>query len=151
MVADIKRRNPALSKWPFVTVQSDKVDRPFPVIGATLLGPLSAVPFNHTANDYAILEINPISVGKPRAISRRYVSTKSSRSVSLMVGGLVENFAFGGGSGNASRLGSQQASGTLSGSSVVTDAFTVSHAASASGWAAADVISTKLPPHGLRL
>eukprot|EP00943_MAST-04B_sp_MAST-4B-sp1_P005941 g5941.t1 len=143
-ISNIKARNPSLEN-DFIT---QAAGRPVITIGCTLLGPTRLIPFDKYNRTYNILEMNPFYIGRPDTDVYTYVSDKGKNSGTAIVGGMIESFAFTGHSNNNQRLNASENIGTLTDVSMPSEVFTVSHAASVGGWAAADEISSQLGPIG---
>ncbi len=127
---DILLRNSQLSTDNFTLVVRD---RPFPVIGMTVIGPFDGVPYTGR-NNFTRLEMTPIYVGEMRQLDVEYeylhgkVHTKR-------VGGLVEAFAFNKhGAGPASGLPAGSSTGLLQVPEPTTIADIATFAA-VNGWA----------------
>lgn len=147
-VDDIRKRNPGLRQTPFV-VPDPSLERPFLVIGCTLLGPDSLLPLDRFNRSYVIFETNPLWSGMPSASVRTYVSkTSSAPAVQRLVGGMIETYAFGGPSpaSDDSRLGPDDSSKLLTGLMLPDEPFTLSHAAAGSSWYIADALASHLGP-----
>eukprot|EP01034_Spumella_vulgaris_P026327 gene26327-32893_t len=131
-VNSIKTRNPALSAAPFILPTN--TNRPFPVIGTTLVGPTIASPFSDNNHNLTMIEITPLYVGQMKTQDVRYNYGTNSHTV-IRVGGVIEPFAFGR-SGDAPTVGlaSSQSSATLNvpPPDVV---FDLNYACAASAWA----------------
>ena len=94
-VEDIKKRNPQLNETDFLVVRKESkihgiASRPLPMMGTTLVGPTTDLPYTPTNRDYSILEITPLSVGVLQSRVHTYGSTNHT------IGGLIEPYAFGG-------------------------------------------------------
>jgi hypothetical protein len=90
-VKDIKTRNPQLENTPFVLPSN--TDRPFPIIGTTLIGPTAGAPYNSTYNNFTRIEITPLYVGEFRSLDVTYTYNDNSVHTET-VGGAMETFAF---------------------------------------------------------
>jgi hypothetical protein len=77
------------------------LDRPYLIIGITLLGPASLVPHRPLRlRSYTLLEASPLCTGVSRTLNVRYTSAPAlpgqpPRRIARHVGGWVENWAFG--------------------------------------------------------
>lgn len=113
-VKDIKSRNSALANAEF-TVPVNK-DRPFPVIGTTLVGPVAGAPFTAKTQNYSLLEITPLYVGTMKNLDIKYKYKSIGLTHSRRVGGAIEPFAFArkGGGAPAHGLAKKVTSGVLS-------------------------------------
>ena len=77
-------------------------NRPFPVIGTTLVGPTAGSPYSpkslgpRTASNtnYSLLEITPLYVGSAKTLDIEYHYSRGLRKTSR-VGGGIETYAFG--------------------------------------------------------
>ena len=84
----------------FTTVRHT-LDRPYLIIGITLLGPASLVPHRPLRlRSYTLLEASPLCTGVSRSLNVRYTSAPSlpgqpPRRIARHVGGWIENWAFG--------------------------------------------------------
>ena len=92
---EIKKRNPVLQDAKF-NLPTDS-DRPFPIVGATLIGPTDGSPFytgkpNENAN-YTFLEFTPMYIGHMKAIDVDYKYSAGFKHTKR-VGGVLESFAF---------------------------------------------------------
>jgi len=90
-VKDILKRNPSLSKSDFqVPVLPN---RPFPILGSTLVGPAEGAPFKGDTHNFTLLEFTPLYVGqfKTNKVSYKY---HLGLTHSIAMGGAVETFAF---------------------------------------------------------
>jgi hypothetical protein len=100
-VADIKKRNPMLENTFFFLLPRDD-NRPFPVIGTTLVGPTAGSPYSpkslgpRTASNtnYSLLEITPLYVGSAKTLDIEYHYSRGLRKI-FRVGGGIETYAFG--------------------------------------------------------
>lgn len=80
---------------------------PFPILIGALLGPADLAPFETTRRRYTVWEATPMYVGVDWVRNHTYYSY-TGRSTNVLVGGLLEPFAFGGAAPahGASRSGS---------------------------------------------
>jgi len=90
-VADIVARNPMLKSADFALPTNS--GRPFPVIGASLLGPSNNSPFDSTDNT-TMLEFTPLYVGQ--MTTQDVFHAHKGKGQFQRQGGLIETFAFGG-------------------------------------------------------
>ena len=67
---------------------------PFPIIGSTLVGPLSNAPYGDRNHNYTRIDITPLYIGQMKSslIIYRYLFNILKRTV--RVGGVLETFAF---------------------------------------------------------
>ncbi len=91
-VADIKTRNPSLSKEKFYLPTN--TNRPFPIIGTTLVGPSVASPYDSDNQNLTLIEITPLYVGQLKTQNVRYNYHHDSTYKVKKVGGAIETFAF---------------------------------------------------------
>ena len=91
-VADIKARNGDLFDAEFTIPVNP--DRPFPIIGTTLIGPIDGAPFVAKTQNYSLMEITPLYVGAMRNLDIAYKYKDFGRVHTKHVGGAVEPFAF---------------------------------------------------------
>lgn len=92
-VADIRARNPSLDDVEFM-LPAD-TSRPFPLIGAGIVGPDEGAGYAYPDRNMTFLEMSPLYVGQMRSLSVGYKYHKSLRTHYKTVGGFVETFAFG--------------------------------------------------------
>lgn len=107
---EIERRNPALKASRFVSCGGSLGSRgdgscctPYPLIGSTLLGPTNLAPFSLASRAYVFLESTPLYVGVSHPLRVNYTAVGGGAAVagkrrskqSVLLGGLVEPFAFG--------------------------------------------------------
>ena len=94
-VADIRLRNPHLVNASFV-VPPASARRPYPILGCSVIGPLSGAPFQwrHRKDRMRMLEVTPLYVGARRLSATSLCIRGEGRGSSYSVGGLVESFAF---------------------------------------------------------
>eukprot|EP00967_Tisochrysis_lutea_P126131 scaffold212718_cov31-Tisochrysis_lutea.AAC.6 len=90
--SDILERNPKLRSHPLARC-STRV--PFPLLGATMLGPSSHAPFMPQERQYVLLEMSPLYIGVPSPLSPNFTCASGSSTLTQQIGGLVEPFAFG--------------------------------------------------------
>ena len=96
-VADIRLRNPHLVNASFV-VPPASARRPYPILGCSVIGPLSGAPFQwrHRKDRMRMLEVTPLYVGRtPFERNLTVYPRGGGAAQSYSVGGLVESFAFG--------------------------------------------------------
>eukprot|EP01034_Spumella_vulgaris_P028160 gene28160-34976_t len=96
-VDSIHERNPTMNnpKYPFI-LPTNK-DRPFPVIGMTLVGPQVASPFLVENQNLTLIEITPLYIGQFKTHDLRYNYVDDNnvqRHKTMRVGGAIEPFAF---------------------------------------------------------
>jgi len=95
-VEDIKQRNPSLIHEKFLTISNPQ--RPFPIIGTTLVGPNSAMPYETyfldiNAQVFYFLEITPLYVGNFHCQTMLYNYDYGEER--MTVGGVVEPIGIG--------------------------------------------------------
>ena len=113
-VADIKRRNPTLEDSEFYLPRSK--DRPFYIVGSTIVGPVAGAPFKADRHNFTMLEITPLYIGQMQALDVRYTYNEGvifTRSTTRHIGGAIEPFAFGGADRPSKRLLPHQSEGVL--------------------------------------
>lgn len=88
-VKDIVKRNRKLSTSDFVVPNPN---RPFSIIGTTLVGPSDGAPYTASSQNYTMIEITPLYVGqlKKLDVTYQYQLIKHTKTVS----GAIEPFAF---------------------------------------------------------
>lgn len=91
-VADIKRRNPELVDEEFAIPTMS--NRPFPVIGTALVGPLEGAPFIPSTQNFSMIEITPLYVGTMKNLDVDFKYKGFGRVHTKHVGGVIEPFAF---------------------------------------------------------
>jgi len=95
-VDDIVSRNPGMSAADFLL--PNQPSRPFPIVGATLLGPQEGAPYIYSrANqNYTFFEMTPMYVGNAKNLAMEYNTNKkhSDTIQKRTVGGFLETFAF---------------------------------------------------------
>jgi len=91
-VADIKARNPSLADADF-TIPVNQ-NRPYPIIGTTLVGPIEAAPFTSKTQNYSMMEFTPLYVGQMMSQDVNYRYKGIGLTHTKKVGGTVEPFAF---------------------------------------------------------
>lgn len=92
-VADIKERNPLLKDLSFVLPSN--AERPFPLIGAAIVGPDEGGGYPYDNRNMTMLEMTPLYVGQMRSLNVGYNYHEIGFTRYKTVGGLVEPFAFG--------------------------------------------------------
>lgn len=90
-VQDIITRNPQLSTNDFVTM--GEVNRPFPIVGISLVGPSVGAPYLPEAQNYSMIDITPLYIGQMRTQTVDYKFSKGGVH-SRTIGGAIESFAF---------------------------------------------------------
>jgi len=112
-VKDIKSRNSELANAEF-TIPVNK-NRPFPVTGTTLVGPVAGAPFTAKTQNYSLLEITPLYVGAMRNLDVKYKYKGIGLSHNKHIGGAIEPYAFArkGGGAPAHGLPQKATSGVL--------------------------------------
>lgn len=88
----IKAANPSLASTKFVTPNGP--DRPFLVVGSTLLGPTGISWMKSANRSYTMSEGTPLYVGRPYLMNVSYHGETSKPEVKVL-GGFVEPFAVG--------------------------------------------------------
>jgi len=138
-VQDIKRRNPQLSTEEFIIPK--KSNRPFPIVGTSMVGPNEGGPYSFDTRNFTMMEITPLYIGHMRSLDVSYKYNLGLKHT-VKVGGAIEPFAFGR-YGSAPRVGlrSGQTTASLSGPSP-TELFDIRHAGCASSYAPGAVINT---------
>ena len=132
-------RNPAAfgtlkpSDW---LVPSTTVDRPLLAIGFTVLGPKVAAPLDSANRSYTVLEVSPYAVGTPRVARITYNAKAAKDDETVVVGGLIDSFAFGAEAPStpAGYLPAGSGGAVLSGVPQAAERFTLAHASASSGW-----------------
>jgi hypothetical protein len=112
-VSDIKSRNPELANEEFTIPVN--ANRPFPIIGTTLVGPKDGAPFLIKTQNYSMLEITPLYVGQMMNLDIDYKYEGIGRVHTKHIGGAVEPFAFArtGGAAPSLGLGKRASTGVL--------------------------------------
>lgn len=90
-VKEILARNPSLKAGDFTTVI--QANRPFPIIGTSLVGPAAGAPYTHKNQNYTLLEITPMYIGQMCNQDVDYHYTGGVKHTKR-VGGLLEPFAW---------------------------------------------------------
>lgn len=91
VVSDIVSRNRlSLSKKDFIVPKGNK---PFPIIGATVVGPASCGPYEPKTQNYSMVEFTPMYVGQMNTIDIHYTN-KLGLDRTRRVGGVLEPFGF---------------------------------------------------------
>ena len=142
-VHDIIARNPSLEKDDFLLPNED---RPFPIVGTTLVGPAAGAPY--TAGDgsnrnFSMIEMTPMYVGTMHTEDMEY-QYKHGLKHTIRVGGTVESFAFSrSGEGPKHGLAAGDSTGLLTVPRTKRhDALDASHMASASSFAIGAFVDT---------
>lgn len=91
-VSDIKKRNSQLANEDFTIPVA--ADRPFPVIGTTLVGPIDGAPFTSKTQNYSLMEFTPMYVGQMMNLDIDFKYKGIGLSHTKHVGGMLEPFAF---------------------------------------------------------
>lgn len=91
-VSDIKARNPSLQDTVFMLPADSQ--RPFPIIGAGLVGPAAGAGYSYEDRNMTLLEISALYVGQMRTQRVEYKYRGSEAVLVKTVGGAVEAFAF---------------------------------------------------------
>lgn len=93
VVDEIKKRNPSLVSESFILPTNS--NRPYPIIGTTLVGPTEGAPYKLDAQNYSMIEFTPLYAGqmKSQVITYQY-SGIFGRKHEIHVGGAVEPFAY---------------------------------------------------------
>lgn len=159
---DLFQRNPSLSGLDWITpctgnncsYHADDIiasNRPFPIIGSTMLGPKDGFPFSSSNNmSFDAFEMNPMYVGSPFTTVRKYLDKKGNVIGNYTLGGFIETVGFGGHLVPANTTGiGKNLSGILKVSTNVSainaegrGPLTVSDMAGISSWALAGALST---------
>lgn len=118
-VADIKSRNSGLASKNFLLLRgkfgnTNGIDtRPFPIIQGTLIGPLDLIPFTPINRNYTLVEWTPLSAGVAYSNEVVFRDLNNTKSISTIVGGLIEPFAFNSLTSPTIGLPAGQPNGTL--------------------------------------
>jgi hypothetical protein len=91
VVDDIKSRNPDLANEEFLLPTNS--DRPYPVIGSTLVGPYNAAPFEPDDKNFSMVEFTPLYAGQLHKLDISY-NVGSSDHIEIKIGGAIEPYAF---------------------------------------------------------
>lgn len=95
-IDDIIARNPELQGTPFLLPSNP--NRPFPIIGSTLIGPEQGSPYTYKRDNqnYTFFEMTPLYVGHVKRLDMEYNTNKkrSNHVQKRTVGGFIETFAF---------------------------------------------------------
>ncbi len=91
-VSDIKKRNPSLKDENFVVMRRGKL--PLPILGATVIGPASMMPFTSWNRNYTLMEFTPLAVGVLKTQEVVYKTVDGKETTVDTVGGLIEPWAF---------------------------------------------------------
>lgn len=91
-VSDIKGRNADLVDAQFTIPVN--ANRPFPVIGTALVGPIDGAPYTSKTQNYTLLEITPLYVGTMKNLEVQYKYKSIGRVHTKHIGGAIEPFAF---------------------------------------------------------
>eukprot|EP01035_Chromulina_nebulosa_P019173 gene19173-25018_t len=86
-VSEIKLRNSVFKSTEFVTPTS--TDKPFSVIGTTVVGPVSGGPYKSDTQNYTMLEITPLYIGQLKTQDVTYKYNLGLKHVKT-VGGAIE-------------------------------------------------------------
>jgi hypothetical protein len=144
-VDEIKKRNPSLANETFLLPSN--TDRPFPIVGTTLVGPAEGGPYKSATQNYTMLEVTPLYVGQFHNLEVNYqYDGDESKVHQKLEGGAVEPYAFSvQGKGPANGIPSGQAIAQLSvpPPEIFMD---LSFAAGASSYAPGSVVES-LSPH----
>jgi hypothetical protein len=111
-IRSIIKRNPSLQAKDFqIPVLPN---RPFPIIGTTLVGPSEGAPYKYSTQNFTQLEFTPLYVGQMKTNDVMYHYYSNDTFVGTM-GGAVETFAFSrrGGAAPAKGLGKGKATDVL--------------------------------------
>lgn len=96
-VADIKQRNPSLSNETFLIPANPQ--RPFLVIGSSMVGPTEGAPYTADAHNFTMLEFTPLYSGQMYSLDVQYeegnklVHRKHVHTTQRRIGGAVESWA----------------------------------------------------------
>jgi hypothetical protein len=102
-VSDIKTRNPALANEKFTVPKN--ANRPYPIIGTTLVGPIDGAPYTIKTQNYSMMEFTPLYVGQMKGLDIRYKYKDIALTHTRHIGGAIEPFAFARTGGAAPLLG----------------------------------------------
>uniref|UniRef100_A0A7S3MCL6 PNPLA domain-containing protein n=1 Tax=Spumella elongata TaxID=89044 RepID=A0A7S3MCL6_9STRA len=113
--SDIKSRNPELASET-ILLPAD-INRPYPIIGTTFVGPKDGAPYMPKTQNYSLIEISPLYVGSAKSLDVNFKSIEKpfKKPQTVRVGGFVEPFgvASAGGAAPATGLPTDANSGTL--------------------------------------
>lgn len=142
-VADVLARNPNLSEDTFAIVPNAQ---PFPIIGTTLLYPVEYSSDSCDTNkNYTMIEVSPLYVGttSPNVQVVEYVGgiDHDKISPSIVLGGAIEPFAFGGASPDTLN-GSSQRDQQFLNVPVSSTPWTLEQAIASGSWAPGMFIGT---------
>ena len=136
---DIRTRNPSLGDADFT--MPTNVQRPFPIVGSTIVGPDAGAPYSSSGDgggnrNFTMFEMSPLYVGSLLTTDVEYKYSKGMKHT-IRVGGAIESFAYNRhGTAPASGLTADELSGVLSvPAAEATDALDPAHMAGASGYA----------------
>lgn len=90
-VKDIVSRNKNFKQSDFQVPVNP--NRPYPIIGTTLVGPTAGGPYSKNTQNYTLLEITPLYVGQFKTLDVDYKYTLLTHTA--RVGGAIEPYAFG--------------------------------------------------------
>jgi hypothetical protein len=90
-VSDIKKRNPTLENEKFLLPSN--TNRPFSLIGTTLVGPSDGAPYTIPNQNFTMIEITPLYIGQYKNQDVQYHYNHKLKHTKR-VGGAVEPFAF---------------------------------------------------------
>jgi hypothetical protein len=142
VVSDIKARNPDFENRSFILPRSN---RPFPVLGFTIVGPTEGGPYKADTQNYTLLEVTPLYVGQLRSIDVEYKYSKGQTTETITIGGAIEPFAFGRVTNEAASVGLGMRSTAVLNVPDVTNALDLKYAAAASGYAPGSVFESLSP------
>lgn len=90
---DITSRNPSISLSQFVYPVNK--NRPYPILGTVLAGPMASAPYNYDTHNFTMVDITPLYVGQFAShVVQYYQNGKTLRVSKKQVGGAVEPFIF---------------------------------------------------------
>jgi hypothetical protein len=141
-VNDIVKRNRNLKASDFQIPVNP--NRPYPIIGTSLVGPSEGAPYTKTSQNYTMIEITPLYVGQFKNLDVKYDYGLVSHS--KRIGGAVEPFAFAV-NGTAPLIGmaSDHSSATLNVPEPIVS-LDLAYAAGASSYAPGSLLESLRPP-----
>ena len=93
-VDDIKARNPSLQNEIFLLPRDS--ERPYMIIGTSLIGPSSGAPYNckNSNQNVTLLDITPLYIGQGKTMIYNYKYADDNTIHDMLVGGGIESYAF---------------------------------------------------------
>jgi hypothetical protein len=89
-VDDIKSRNPQLANQDFTLPTNSQ--RPFPVVGSTMIGPAVGGPYYKSNRNFTMMEMTPLYMGSMFSEEIEYKYAHDDTNHPVTVGGVVEPF-----------------------------------------------------------